>query len=239
MISVTTQNLLGGLDELFNGKNIHGWGVLRGQDNTLLFVRGFDAVKNQYLYQVNERFGASRQGANGISIPFQLGINARLMIGPDRTRDAIDAVRGAALGGRGRGGGPGGAGGPGGFATALANFNPVSQIVQMKDTLHLTEEQVSKLQAVADSLNTKNTALAQEVRKDVESAGANPDMAALQARMRGPLEKLQQNQQNAIKAAEKILTSEQWAKVPNRIKNGRGFGPGRNGGPGAPRRPPG
>jgi hypothetical protein len=68
--------------------------------------------------------------------------------------------------------------------------------------------------------------LAQEVRKDVESAGANPDMAALTARMRGPLEKLQQNQQAAIKAAQAILTAGQWNRVPNRIKNGRGFGAG-------------
>jgi hypothetical protein len=231
MISVTTQNLLGGLDELLHGRNgLRGWGALRGQDNTLLFVRGFDASTNRYLYQVNERFGASRQGANGISVPFQLGVNARLMIGPDRMRDAIDAVRGAAMGGRGgrggRGGGPGGAAGPAGFATALAGFNPVAQIVQMKDTLRLTSDQVARLQVIADSLNVKNTALAQAVRRDVESAGANPDLAALQAMIRPQLEKLQQNQQSAIKQAQAILTSEQWARVPNRIRNGRGVGPG-------------
>src|SRR5688572_31760470 len=125
MISVTTQNLLGGLDELFHGgRNLHGWGAIRSQDNTLLYVRGFDPVGNRYVYEVNERFGASRQGANGISVPFQLGVNARLMVGPDRAREAIDAVRGAAFGGRGgRGGGAGGAGGTGlaGMATALAN----------------------------------------------------------------------------------------------------------------------
>jgi hypothetical protein len=180
---------------------------------------------------VNERFGASRQGANGISVPFQVGINARLMIGPDRSRDAIDAVRGAAMGGRGgRAGGPGGGGaGLGGMATALANFNPVAQILQLKDTLRLTAEQVSKLQLVADSLNTKNAALAQEVRKDLDGAGANPDMAALGARLRPQVERLQQNQQAALKKAQEILTADQWRRVPNRIRNGRGFGPGRGG----------
>jgi hypothetical protein len=228
MVSVTTQNLLGGLDELLHGKNgLHGWGVLRGQDNTLLYVRGFDPATNRYVYQVNERFGASRQGANGISVPFQVGVNARLMIGPDRTRDAIDAVRGAAMGGRGgRGGGPGGAG-LGGMAAALANFNPVAQILQMKDTLQLNADQVAKLQVVADSLNLKNTALAQEVRKDVENAGASPDMAALGARLRPQVERLQQNQQAALRQAQQILTAEQWRRVPPRIRNGRAGGPGR------------
>jgi hypothetical protein len=231
MISLNTQNLLGGLDELFHGRNnLHGWGAIRSQDNTLLYARGFDPVSNRYLYEVNERFGAARQGANGISIPFQVGVNARLMVGPDRARDAIDAVRGAAFGGRGgRGGGAGGPGGPGvaGFATALANFNPVLQILNLRDTLKLTPEQVTKLQVVSDTLNAKNMEMAQAVLKDVESAGANPDMAALNARLRPVLEKVQANQQAALRQAQAILSREQWGKLPPRIRNGRAGGPGR------------
>lgn len=231
MVSLNTQNLLGGLDELFHGKNnLHGWGAIRSQDNTLLYARGFDPVSNKYLYQVNERFGASRQGANGISIPFQVGVNARLMVGPDRARDAIDAVRGAAFGGGrgGRGGGAGGPAGPGvaGFATALANFNPVLQILNLRDTLKLSTEQVSKLQVVSDSLNAKNMEMAQAVMKDVESAGANPDMAALNARLRPVLEKVQANQQAALRQAQAILSADQWRRLPPRIRNGRAGGPG-------------
>ncbi|HSA57217.1 MAG TPA: carboxypeptidase-like regulatory domain-containing protein [Gemmatimonadaceae bacterium] len=232
MLSVTTQNLLGGLDELLHGsRNLHGWGVLRGQDNTLLYVRGFDPVTQRYAYEVNERFGATRQGANGISVPFQLGVNARLMVGPDRMRDAIDAVRGAAFGRGGRGGGAGGPGGPAAFAATLATFNPVAQIIQIKDTLALSAEQVTRLQVVADTLNAKNTALADEVRKEAESAGANPDLAALTARLRPRLEQLQRNQQGALQAAQSILTAEQWQRVPPRIRAGRGGGPGRGGRP--------
>jgi hypothetical protein len=232
MISVTTQNLLGGLDELFHGSNnLHGWGALRSQDNTLLYVRGFDAVTNRYAYEVNERFGASRQGANGISVPFQLGVNARLMVGPDRARDAIDAVRGQAFGGGrgGRGGGAGGAG-IGGMAAALANFNPVLQIINLRDSLKLTEEQVTKLRVVSDTLNAHNTEVAEIVRKDLESAGANPDMAALNARLRPQLEKVQANQQAALKQAQAILSADQWSKLPPRIRNGRLGGAGRGSG---------
>jgi hypothetical protein len=227
MVSVNTQNLLGGLDELFHGKNnLHGWGAIRSQDNTLLYARGFDALSNRYLYEVNERFGATRQGANGISVPFQIGVNARLMVGPDRARDAIDAVRGAAFGGRG--GGRGGAGGPGiaGMATALANFNPVLQILNLKDTLKLSAEQVAKLQVVSDSLNAKNMESAQAVMQDVQNAGASPDMAALNARLRPVLEKVQANQQAALRQAQAILNAEQWQRLPPRIRNGRAGGPG-------------
>lgn len=241
MISVTTQNFLSGLDQLLHGKNnLRGWGALRGQDNTLLYVRGFDPVAQRYLYEVNERFGASRQGQNGISVPFQLGVNARLMVGPDRLRDAIDAVRGAAFGGRGgsRGGGGGPAVGAGGFALALASFNPVRQIVQLRDSLNLTlnDEQVAKLQAVADSLDARNTALAQEVRKLVEGAGVNPDMAAMMGQLQPKINQLQQHIQESLRQAQGILTPEQWSKLPQRIRSGRGFGPGAFQGPG--QRPP-
>ena len=77
-LSVVTNNLIGGLDQALHGADaLHGWGSFRGQDNTLLYVRGFDAQRQQYLYQVNERFGASRQGQNGITVPFQIGLQAR------------------------------------------------------------------------------------------------------------------------------------------------------------------
>jgi anthranilate phosphoribosyltransferase len=114
-----------------------------------------------------------------------------------------------------------------GFATALANFNPVLQILNLRDTLELTPEQVTKLQVVSDTLNAKNMEMAQAVLKDVESAGANPDMAALNARLRPVLEKVQANQQAALREAQAILNREQWGKLPPRIRNGRAGGPGR------------
>ena len=99
-ISVVTVNTLGGLDELLHGSNnLRGWGQFRGQDNTLLYVRGFDAAAQTYRYEVNERFGAARNGANGIRVPFQLGINARYTLGPDRMRDMIQGMRGGGGGG--------------------------------------------------------------------------------------------------------------------------------------------
>jgi hypothetical protein len=85
---------------------------------------------------------------------------------------------------------------------------------------------VVKLRVVSDTLNAQNTALAETVRKDVESAGANPDMAALNARLRPALEKVQANQQAALRQAQAILSADQWAKLPPRIRNGRGGGPG-------------
>lgn len=100
-------------------------------------------------------------------------------------------------------------------------------IINLRDSLKLTEEQVTRLRVVSDTINAQNTVLAEAVRKDVEGAGANPDMAALNARLRPVLEKVQANQQAALRQAQAILTVEQWAKLPPRIRNGRVGGPGR------------
>ena len=81
--------------------------------------------------------------------------------------------------------------------------------------------------AWTDSLNAKNLEMAQVVMKDVESAGANPDMAALNARLRPVLEKVQANQQSALRQAQAILNAEQWRRLPPRIRNGRAGGPPR------------
>lgn len=244
-VSAVTVNTLGGLDELLHGSNnLHGWGQFRGQDNTLLYVRGFDAATQSYRYEVNERFGAARNGANGIRVPFQLGINARYTLGPDRMREMLQAMRGGAGGGRGPGGrleaqglpgtGPGAAGG---FAEMAANANPVNAVMQLKDSLALTDEQMTKLKPLSDSLATRNAALGSEIRKIMQDAGANPDMGALFGRIRPMMEKLQNQNGDAMREVEKILTSEQWAKVPERSKRGQmaGFGGQR---PAEGRRPP-
>ncbi|MCC6929850.1 MAG: carboxypeptidase regulatory-like domain-containing protein [Gemmatimonadaceae bacterium] len=248
-ISVMTVNALGGLDQLLHGDNLRGWGQFRGTDNTLLYVRGFDASTQSYKYQVNERFGANRAGQNGIKVPFQLGIQARYTVGPDRFRDMIRGMIGGQGGAGGQGqrgpggfggpGGPGGqGGGPGGFGGGFgmggANANPVQQVLALKDSIALTAEQVTKLQPLSDSLAARNKVLGDEFQKMLKDAGANPDMGALFGKIRPKMEAAQKDRAAALKEVQAILTPEQWEKVPERVRNPQ-FGPGGQG----QRRPPG
>ena len=244
-ISVLTVNSLGGLDQLLHGSdNLRGWGQFRGTDNTLLYVRGFDPVAKAYTYEVNERFGANRAGQNGITVPFQLGIQARYTVGPDRMRDMIRGMiggggRGGPGGGQGGGGGGGGAqaaggqgGGPGGFGMGGMNINPVASIIALKDSISLTEEQLAKLQPLSDSVAAKNKVLADDFQKAMKDAGANPDMGALFSKLRPRLEAQQRERTTLLKDVQAILTPEQWEKVPERVRNPQQ-------GPGGQRRPPG
>ena len=237
MISATTVNFLGGLDQLFNGqKNLKGWGSFRAGDPTLLYVRGFDPTAERYLYQVNERFGAQRSGQGSIVLPFQIGFQARYTLGPDRTRDLVRGALAQRAAGR-----FGGAGGPGGFAARFERVlpNPVTAILEQKDSLALTDSQVVRLTTLRDSLDAKNKRISDAVRAEIEKAGANPDPGALFGALRPKLEEGRGNTQKAVAEAKAILTAEQWAKVPDRVKSSgqQGFGPGGGQGPNGRQRP--
>ncbi len=59
-ISLVTQNLLTGVDQLLHGAdNLRGWGQPARPSPTLLSVTGFDPAGQRFLYTVNERFGAT------------------------------------------------------------------------------------------------------------------------------------------------------------------------------------
>ena len=242
-ISLVTVNLLRGVDDLLHGSaNAHGWGQPARPDPTLLSVTGFDPAAQRFTYTVNERFGATGGTANAIRMPFQIGLQMRFTIGPDRRREALQGLRGqgqrgggARPGAGGPGGGPGGApGGPGAFLSRLETLlpNPATGVLALRDSLKLLDDQVSRLRLIEDSLTAKNTAIASFVRTEVEKAGANPDPARLFALIRPKLQEGRTNLQAALKQVQEVLTLVQWALVPEEIKNaGRRFGGPGGGGP--------
>ena len=136
-------------------------------------------------------------------------------------------------------GGRNGAGGPGEGAAAnsedLADRlqrmlpNPAAQILELKDSLALTDSQVVKLTALRDSTAAKYEGIADSIRAAVAKVGANADPARMFAAMRPQLTKGRAMSREVLEEAHAILTPEQWAKVPERIKTPgagrRGFGP--------------
>jgi hypothetical protein len=89
-ISLGIANPLTGIDALVHGSdNLHGWGAPAALDNQLLYVRGFDATTQQYKYDVNPRFGASRQASALNLAPMQLTLDVRFDVGPERERQDL------------------------------------------------------------------------------------------------------------------------------------------------------
>jgi hypothetical protein len=246
--SLTTVNLLHGIDQLLHGSGgLKGWGMQVRPDDNLLFVTGFDSTTRQYQYAVNQRFGASSAQGTAFRQPFQVGIQVRMTLGPDRQRDALAALRGGGrgMGGGGFGGGFGGGMGPGGRPggaggrLAPADFrervrsllvNPVAIVLERADSLALTPPQVERLTALRDSLNAVNDSLAATLEQEIEQIGAGDPRALLQA-IRPRMQQAQENARKSLEAVRGVLTPEQWSKLPERLRNPRQ--PGQN------RRPPG
>jgi hypothetical protein len=234
---VSTVNMLAGLDQLLHGNNdLHGWGGYSRPDPTLLFVRGFDPAARSFAYAVNERFGSTRGSANAFRVPFQLALQARYVIGPDQNAERMRGLFGGGRGGRN------GAGVPGEGAAAnnedLADRlqrmlpNPAAEILELKDSLALTDTQVVKLAALRDSAAAKYEGIADSMRAAVAKVGTNADPPRIFAAMRPQLMKGRAISREVLEAAHAILTPEQWAKVPERIKTpGTGRRPREMGGP--------
>ena len=243
-ISLVTQNLLAGVDRLVHGaEHLHGWGQLARPSSALLSVRGFDPASARYLYTVNERFGATGAGATAIRNPFQVGIQVRYTLGTSALGLFGDFGGRGGQGARGAGGvgpGAGAAGGGGDFANRFAGLapNPIREMLELRVGLRLTDSQELKLKQLSDSLSAENLALAKAVQADLAKQGANPDPARMMTVIRPRLEQAQKNLRTALDAAKQILTAEQWAYLPERIKTPRGLGPGA-GNPEGRRRPPG
>ncbi|MBI3790305.1 MAG: hypothetical protein HY275_05450 [Gemmatimonadetes bacterium] len=213
-LSLSFINPMAGLDQLINGENhLQGWGQQPFVDNTLLYVRGFDPATNRYKYEVNERFGNALSGTTAFRQPFLLQLQARFTYGMNTTQERM----GFAMGGFG--GPPGAAGAGGGMLNNSRVMNPLAQLVEMKDSLKLTDEQLKAVTQLSDSLAARSTRLGEEIRAAVAKAGNNPDPAVVFSSIRPKLEEGRKNVTEAIKAAQAVLTAEQWKLVPETVKN--------------------
>ena len=237
MISISFVNPLAGLDLLAHGQDhLQGWGQPNRIDSNLLYVTGFDPITQNFKYQINERFGDQRSTSQVIQQPFQVSLTARYTIGPDRQREMMLAAQSTARGGRGgRGGDPNAPGGM--YAGMVRRYAPniFKEILDRADTLKLglTDTQKSLLKVLSDSLAKQIDTLSAHLADRVTKAGANVEQQAMLAFLRPVLTEAQDLGAKSVREAQVILTKEQWAKLPERIRNpSTVFGPGGPGGPG-------
>nr|MDQ6924857.1 hypothetical protein [Candidatus Eremiobacteraeota bacterium] len=80
-IALNLTNPLGGLDQLFHGNALHGWGAPAFPDPTLYQVRGFDPATNRFRYAINPRFADTRPAATTLRAPFRITLDVSLDLG--------------------------------------------------------------------------------------------------------------------------------------------------------------
>jgi hypothetical protein len=230
MVSAQLVNPLAGLDRLLHGSaGVRGWGQPAQVDQNLLYVRGFDAAAQRFVYEVNGRFGDGRTGAGGarqgFAQPFQVALQVRYTVGPDRQRQMMDAMRAAARGG-------GAAGGGANIGAMLARLapNPFREVITLRDSLALTPEQVDRLGVERDSLQARYQRLADDAQARIARLGNNVDPQAMVARLREPQEQQRRLAEEALRRLQALLTPDQWTKVPERVKSAQAAFPGAGGG---------
>jgi len=235
-LSVLFLNTLTGVDALVHGANhLAGWGQPFPPDPVLLYVQGFNASQNRYIYTVNQHFGQPYTAYGAYSSPFQFALEARYSFG-DVSPDQLRQLFGGGGGGRG-GGGPGGPGGPGGgpggpggpsLGESIADRfaqrfpNPFASILGMRDSLQLTTAQVTTLQTDSMTLAIQADSLKEQVTAQLRKMGNNPDPGTLVSLIRPQLIRARSLQRDAIATAQKVLTPAQWAKVPESVKTPNG-----------------
>lgn len=139
-------NPLAAFDLALHGENsLHGWGQTPSPDQTLLFLRGFDATNKRFIYDVNQRFGSTSLQNTLSRTPVKLSLTMSYDVGPTLERQSLSqqldrgrSMLGAKLTEQM-------------FKSMYSSGpvpNPLGQILRQADTLELTRVQADSLAAL-------------------------------------------------------------------------------------------
>ena len=238
-VQVGLVNPLAGLDQLLHGADhLRAWGQPTMVDNTLLYVKGFDPATQSFRYTVNERFGSNAIARSALRNPFQVSLTARMQVGVDRQRQLLEGMlkAGANPASNKTSSNATNTGSNTASNTASNNANragmdvrtivrrlapnPVKPIIDLKEVIKLTPDQVAKLTAIGDSLDANTAALTRQVEAEVQKQGkTGGDLQTLFPKMQPLLQKARDYYVQATQSIQKVLTPEQWAEVPESVKN--------------------
>jgi hypothetical protein len=112
-------------------------------------------------------------------------------------------------------------GGRGGNIVALIDrmlANPIPVLLELKDTLGLSAEQVTQVQVIAQSLQEKLGKRREEMGRKLENVSAQ-QQGQLFMEMQPLIESTRREVMSSLAEVQKVLTAEQWTRVPEQIKN--------------------
>ena len=177
-LSIYVNNILSGLDQALHGSDkLHGWGQSAIPDASLLTVRGFDPASKQFRYTVNPLFGNTSVFRNTFRSPFQITVDFRMDISPDRETQYLESLLR-----------PRKAEGITSYTEAqikqkiARGINPATVLLAQKDSLGITPAEADSMQKVAAYYMAKRDSVATAVAKFL--ASRNGDYAGEEVRSR-------------------------------------------------------
>ncbi|MDB4908845.1 MAG: hypothetical protein JWO05_3629 [Gemmatimonadetes bacterium] len=209
-LSLQAINTLAAVDQLLHGADaLRGWGQAAIPDRTLLLARGFDPQEKRFQYQVNEHFGSSAGARSAFRTPFQLVLQARMLLGHDPAQNPLASADGKALS-------------VADWKARLVNQvpNPMKLLLDQADSLQLslTPLQVARLTTLNDALTTHLDSVVTAIATMLSAAGPRPDPGAIAPKIQAQNMILIKAIQDAVGDIRKNLTEAQWAKLPERIR---------------------
>jgi len=97
--------------------------------------------------------------------------------------------------------------------------NPVSDILALKDSLHLTAVQIVGLTDLADTLQASNTRIYRNIKVLLAKSQESGDATQMAGSVAIMLEEASGNTTRAVAGAEKLLRQEQWVILPAEIRD--------------------
>jgi hypothetical protein len=186
-LSFQLSNPLALADLALHGESkLRGWGQPWTPDNQLLFVRGFDPAARRFLYDVNQRFGATASAQNANRLPVALTAIVRLDVGPTRERQSLTQMldRGRTQRGQKL---------PEPVIKALYGtssvVNPMAQMLRQADSLELTGEQADSIAVLNRRFAVQLDSIWTPVAKYLAQLPAEYDRAAAYGRYQAARER--------------------------------------------------
>lgn len=209
-------NPLAGLDQVLHGDaHLRGWGQPTFVDPALLYVRGFNTAANRFLYTVNERFGSNALARSGLRNPVQLSLAVRYQVGVDRQRQLLEGML--------KTGSSRAVIKPAADVRSMIERlspDPLAPLMDLKDKLQLTSEQVATLRVISASLSAKTDVLVKRAEAQMrmrDDGGA--DLSARSAKLQPILQEARSNAVATAQAVRNMLTPAQWADVPESVRH--------------------
>lgn len=223
--SVKADNIVGALLRLVNLDIPSGWGRDRASpDQTLLYVEGFDPATQQFRYRVNQQFGdvtdRSRTRRNRLGGgAFRIQLGSRLTFGGPSQRSMAER-----LGFIPRRGEPAMTIESAKDRLRQRTSDPLEPLLARRDSLALTSDQLTQLGSIGTvfqaRVDTAITPLAEYIVKE----GRRLRDTELQTRLAKLFPEMRALMRDALVGALALLTEEQRARVPERVRSANGEG---------------
>lgn len=206
-LTLLASNVTAGVDYLLHGADdLHGWGQYPYPDATLLEVRGFDADRRTFRYDVNPNFGRPISGGV-LRMPFRLTLQGRVTVGADpRYQPLMQSIEMGMAGSRESARAE--------VARRIRNLPAAVLGLNATDTaaLSLTLMQHARLRMLADSLAPLLSDAIDGIATALTEKG--PLTTVRRARLQEHTQRAGVLDDIARERTRELLTPAQWARIP-------------------------